>query len=59
MEEYEYIKKLDADLAIVVAYGQIIPKSFEDLTKDFLIYMHLYFLNGEVQHQFKVNNEFR
>ena len=24
-EEYEYLKKLDADLGIVVAYGQIIP----------------------------------
>ena len=27
-EEYNFIKKLDADLAIVVAYGQIIPKKF-------------------------------
>ena len=27
-EEYEYFKKVNADLAIVVAYGQIIPKNF-------------------------------
>ena len=53
-EEYEYIKRLNADLAIVVAYGQIIPKTFLSLTKKgFLIYMHLYFPNGEEQHPFK------
>ena len=27
-EEYEYFQSIDADLAIVVAYGQIIPKEF-------------------------------
>ena len=27
-EEYNYIKKLNADVAIVVAYGQIIPKKY-------------------------------
>ena len=27
-EEYEYFQSIDADLAIVVAYGQIIPKNF-------------------------------
>ena len=27
-EEYEDFKSIDADLAIVVAYGQIIPKEF-------------------------------
>jgi methionyl-tRNA formyltransferase len=27
-EEYEYFKSIDADLAIVVAYGQIIQKNF-------------------------------
>ena len=32
-EEYEYFKSIDADLAIVVAYGQIIPKEFLNLTK--------------------------
>ena len=33
LDEYEYIKKLSADLAFVVAYGQIIPKKFLNLTK--------------------------
>ena len=32
-EEYDFIKKLNADLAIVVAYGQIIPKEYLNLTK--------------------------
>mgnify|MGYP003713447919 CR=1 FL=1 len=32
-EEYEFFKSVDADLAIVVAYGQIIPKEFLSLTK--------------------------
>ena len=32
-EEYEFLKKLDADLAVVVAYGQVIPKEFLELTK--------------------------
>ena len=27
-EEYNFLKKLNADLAVVVAYGQIIPKVF-------------------------------
>ena len=35
-EEYEYFKRIEADLAIVVAYGQIIPKKFLNLTKRFL-----------------------
>jgi len=39
-EEYEYLKQLDADLAIVVAYGQIIPKNFLDLTKKGFINIH-------------------
>ena len=39
-EEYEFLKKLDADLAIVVAYGQIIPKNFLDLTKKGFINIH-------------------
>ena len=30
-EELEYFKNIDADLAIVVAYGQIIPKEFLSL----------------------------
>jgi len=39
-EEYEYFKSIDADLAIVVAYGQIIPKEFLDLTKKGFINIH-------------------
>ena len=39
-EEYEFIKNLNADLAIVVAYGQIIPKNFLDLTKKGFINIH-------------------
>jgi methionyl-tRNA formyltransferase len=39
-EEYEFLKKLDADLAIVVAYGQIIPKEFLNLTKKGFINIH-------------------
>ena len=35
-EEFNYLKSLDADLAIVVAYGQIIPKEFLSLTKKVL-----------------------
>ena len=31
--EYNYLKNLNADLAIVVAYGQIIPEEFLNLTK--------------------------
>ena len=39
-EELEYFKKIDADLAIVVAYGQIIPKEFLNLTKKGIINIH-------------------
>ena len=39
-EEYEYFKRIDADLAIVVAYGQIIPKEFLNLTKKGFINIH-------------------
>ncbi|MDA9687642.1 methionyl-tRNA formyltransferase [Candidatus Pelagibacter sp.] len=39
-EEYQYLKKLDADIAIVVAYGQIIPKNFLELTKKGFINIH-------------------
>ena len=39
-EEYEYFKKIDADLAVVVAYGQIIPKNFLSLTKKGFINIH-------------------
>ena len=39
-EEYDYLKKLDADIAIVVAYGQIIPKKLLNLTKKGFINIH-------------------
>ena len=39
-EEYQFLKKLNADLAIVVAYGQIIPKKFLKLTKRGFINIH-------------------
>ncbi len=40
LEEYNYINKLNADIAIVVAYGQIIPKNFLNLTKKGFINIH-------------------
>ena len=39
-EEYNFLNSLDADLAIVVAYGQIIPKKFLSLTKTGFINVH-------------------
>ena len=39
-EEYNIIKELNADLAIVVAYGQIIPENFLNLTKKGFINIH-------------------
>ena len=39
-EEYNYLKKLDADIAIVVAYGQIIPKEYLNLVKKGFINIH-------------------
>jgi len=39
-EELEYLKSLEADLAIVVAYGQIIPKEFLNLTKKGFVNIH-------------------
>jgi len=39
-DEYNFIKKLDVDLAIVVAYGQIIPKEYLSLTKKGFINIH-------------------
>jgi methionyl-tRNA formyltransferase len=38
--EYEFLKKIDADLAVVVAYGQVIPKEFLELTKKGFINVH-------------------
>ena len=40
LEEYEFLKELNADLAVVVAYGQIIPKNFLNLTKKGFINIH-------------------
>ena len=39
-DEYNYLKNLNADLAIVVAYGQIIPEEFLNLTKYGFINIH-------------------
>ena len=39
-EEYDYFKKIEADLVIVVAFGQIIPKEFLDLPKKGFINIH-------------------
>ena len=39
-EEYDYLKKMNADLAIVVAYGQIIPDEMLGLTKKGFINIH-------------------
>tara|TARA_Y100001954_G_scaffold196587_1_gene213017 strand:- start:248 stop:631 length:384 start_codon:yes stop_codon:yes gene_type:complete len=40
IDEYKFLKKMSADLAIVVAYGQIIPKEFLNLTKKGFINIH-------------------
>ena len=39
-EEFQFIKNMNADLAIVVAYGQIIPKEYLNLTKKGFINIH-------------------
>ena len=39
-EEYNYLKELDADIAIVVAYGQIIPKEYLSLVKKGFVNIH-------------------
>ena len=39
-EEYNYLKELDADIAIVVAYGKIIPKEYLSLVKNGFINIH-------------------
>ena len=39
-EEYNYLKQMNADLAIVVAYGQLIPNNFLGLTKKGFINIH-------------------
>ena len=40
IDEYNFFKKIDADLVIVVAYGQIIPKQFLNLSKKGFINIH-------------------
>jgi methionyl-tRNA formyltransferase len=39
-EEYNYLKELEADIVIVVAYGQIIPKEYLSLVKKGFINIH-------------------
>ena len=39
-EEFKYFKSINPDLTIVVAYGQIIPKEFLNLTKKGFINIH-------------------
>ena len=39
-EEFQFIKDMNADLAIVVAYGQLIPKEYLSLTKNGFINIH-------------------
>ena len=39
-DEYDYLKKIEADIAIVVAYGQILPKEILSLTKKGFINIH-------------------
>ena len=39
-EEYDYLKKLEPDIVIVVAYGKIIPKKFLNLAKFGFINIH-------------------
>ena len=39
-KEYDYLEKLEADIAVVVAYGQILPKEILGLTKKGFINIH-------------------
>ena len=39
-EEYNFIKNLSADLAVVVAYGKLIPKNILKTTKSGFINIH-------------------
>ena len=39
-EEYNYLKELGADIAVVVAYGKIIPKEYLSLVKKGFINIH-------------------
>ena len=40
IEEFDYFKNIDADIAIVVAYGQLIPKEYLNLTKKGFVNIH-------------------
>ena len=40
IKEFNFIKKFSADLGVVVAYGQLIPKKFLNLTKFGFINLH-------------------
>ena len=39
-KEYNYLKKLNPDIVVVIAYGKIIPKKFLDLPKHGFINVH-------------------
>ena len=39
-EEYDYLKKLEPDIVVVIAYGKIIPKKFLNLPKHGFINAH-------------------
>ena len=53
-KELEYFKSLRADIVIVVAYGQLIPKEFLNLSRHGFINIHASLLpNGEVPHLYK------
>ena len=39
-EEYDYIKKTNPNVVVVVAYGQIIPKKFLDLSETIFLNIH-------------------
>ena len=39
-KEYNYLKKLNPDIVVVIAYGKIIPKKFLDLSKHGFINVH-------------------
>ena len=39
-DEYEFLKELNADLSVVCAFGQIIPKNFLNLTKKGFVNIH-------------------
>ena len=42
-EEYNYLKRLEPDIVIVIAYGKIIPKKFLNLSKYGFINVHAWY----------------